>query len=1710
MDARWVPDPEHKWVYGGHPEATPEMLDAFKRMLVEEKGAFAYALSDLPGYCGSLGPAELRMKHDRPVWSSPRRFSPLELEIGDEKVGEMLAAGIISALDTGGSNYASATTMPVKKDAEGQYTDRRFCIDLRRINDNSVVDRYRMPLPEELFRKMEGCTWLTKLDCRSGFFNIPLSPESKQYTAFWWRGKLYAFNRLPFGHINSTAIFQRIMEEEIQRAGLSHCCVAFVDDVCVFSKTYEEHIAHVRALLQMFQRVGLRAHPSKTLVATDALPYLGHVVSAHGLQPEDAKVAAMQKLPPPTSAEQVRSYLGVLGFYRCYVPGYSQIAQPLNTLLKANTKFEWTPACEEAYGQLKAALTSPGAALRHPRSGLQYHLYTDWSTRGIAAVLNQRDEDGKEFMVACISRSLNEHERRYEAWKGEALAAVWAIKSFRPYLHGTHFFVHTDHRPLLWLLTAKEPTGQQARWVLALQDYAYTLVHRPGKSNLADLPSRHPQASMADTTGARVDATGEPLQHPLPAVLQADGTPDAATYTHESLTAQRDAARVMQQHAPTAALLTFTPAPSEAELQHQLLLHVQQAADDGVDAFAPSAAAFLAGNNGSFADASDAAPDLNHAAVWRQQQLEAAAQQWTNKARPLLSVMTAHPALPGCHSGEPDAFGVRHTTQLRTAPVPASFFPTAAEHGVVLLDAFGGLCAGLEMALRNGMRIKQYHYIDCNPASRAIAAHRVEHLMMQYPLLLPPSAVANMFSLPQDIKLVNTSHLVAAGAANQQDQWLVVAGWPCQDLSAAGKKQGLAGARSALLTELVRVIGVLQQLQVTHPPAYVIENVAFQFADSPTLQADYTRVCSIIGQPTVLDAARFGSLAHRVRNFWSNMCSPEQLCAAAAQVQRPPNRTVALALGPGRHPQLVRAPDYPPRYPCNRPGEPMQAWPTLVAHPYSHAFRPGQPGSITLADGTYDQPTAVEREFALGYDRDSTAAPGISEQQRRQALGECMDAHCMQALFAITRAWWKAACHTSQPMEAATAAGAAHSAHTARLQEGVAAGEAPACTRATQAEANAPVTLAPAHTQVDAEAPVTFSTACVISHAAAAQERMHQPQGGGGDTDIWHDAPALQMLQEGTLPAETTAAERSRIHKRLRYYQWRDGKLLRVMPDNSTKQVPPPKERLALIKQLHEQCGHFGGRRTAALVLHSYWWHGLQADVAAVVRSCKECSRVHAAFGTAQPATLHSLPVRGMFYRWGVDLCGPFTKTPRGHQYILVAIEHYSKQIEAVPIADKRAATTAYTFAHQVLGRYGACAEVVHDNGSEWEGEFAQLLRDALIDSRSTSANHPAANGAAERSVQIVKRALKKMCAAKQYVRDWDLHVPWLLLGYRCSPQQSTGLSPYQLLYAHAPVIPPAVVERLSEPINFDSPERAAADLLKRRQLIERLVPEAMENLLIAQHRDQLRYARIRSGNYAPKRFKFEPGDFVYTAQANSSNTLQPAARATILRVKEVRPSGRLILQGRCGRTLDRHMSQCAPCHLPGIDPSINPALADHAHDPDCEGCGSPSATDANPMLLCDHCDAGWHLQCLVPPLSAVPEGDWLCPRCAADGVTAEQLRASVQQRQVQQELDAAPNLYPGKQMRERDAAAKLLHGRLMVQVFNDPTTGQPRQYWGRVHFKGEERRPHYFDVHFEDGDVYAYSMRELKPHLQPHGTPLPDGLQLPNDAEFAGQAADA
>ena len=307
------------------------------------------------------------------------------------------------------------------------------------------------------------------------------------------------------------------------------------------------------------------------------------------------------------------------------MPEFSRVAQPLYQLLQKGAEYVWSSECQQAYDELKQSLCKPGLALRQPVDGLPFHLYVDWSTTGIAAVLNQREDDGNEYMVACASRSLNPAERNYPAWKGEALAAVWGVKLFRPYLLAVEFFLHTDHRALLWLLTHKEPVGQQMRWILALQEYRFSLVHKPGAANPADVPSREPNACMADVTGARLD-TGS-LDWPLPTVLHSDLSVDNTSYSHDLLSkdlgitpkstkrakstdtsalATTDESHTCLAAAAVDSLLTGSavaaalaaepqPHPSKAQLQHDVLEFVMASNDSAVDQIAPLPVSLLGG-----------------------------------------------------------------------------------------------------------------------------------------------------------------------------------------------------------------------------------------------------------------------------------------------------------------------------------------------------------------------------------------------------------------------------------------------------------------------------------------------------------------------------------------------------------------------------------------------------------------------------------------------------------------------------------------------------------------------------------------------------------------------------------------------------------------------------------------------------------------------------------------------------------------------------------------------------------------------------------------------------------------------------------------------------------------------------------------------------------------------------------------------------------
>jgi transposase InsO family protein len=482
--------------------------------------------------------------------------------------------------------------------------------------------------------------------------------------------------------------------------------------------------------------------------------------------------------------------------------------------------------------------------------------------------------------------------------------------------------------------------------------------------------------------------------------------------------------------------------------------------------------------------------------------------------------------------------------------------------------------------------------------------------------------------------------------------------------------------------------------------------------------------------------------------------------------------------------------------------------------------------------------------------------------------------------------------------------------------------------------------------------------------------------------DIHDDENTIAFLRYGMWnPSNMSAKELERAGRRAARYRFNNGVLFRVWPNQEQRIVPPPAFREGLIREAHDQLGHFGVLRTDALLRQTYWWQGRYSQVKRFVRQCKFCDRVQAQFNKPS-LTLQPLPIMGLGYRWSLDFAGPLPKTGRKNIYVLVMVEHFSKWIELAATSSKASEVVAIEFLDRVLSRFGAPAEVLTDQGTEFKGAFQELCNKAYIDHRVTSRNHPEADGLAERIVQTVKRALRKYSLLGQYQHNWDEQLPWLAMGYRLSRQAALGtFSPYFLLFGRHPVLPGATQQLMIESVDLDDPKVWNQVITQRAELLKRAMPMAFDNLRIAQHRDTLRYAKIRGGGFRPKYHRYEVGDFVYLQQV-AENTLTTKAGRVILRVRKVLPQGLLELEGRDARTVKEHVKNVAPCHLHLID-DMNPELAVVPAGYRCRQCGESKGWAT--MLLCDRCQAGWHMTCLRPPLDELPDGEWFCPSCVQE-----------------------------------------------------------------------------------------------------------------------------
>ncbi|KAL5834953.1 hypothetical protein ACOSQ4_014450 [Xanthoceras sorbifolium] len=289
---------------------------------------------------------------------------------------------------------------------------------------------------------------------------------------------------MPFGLTNAPAAFMDLMNR-IFRPYLDQFVVVFIDDILVYSQTVEDHDRHLRVVLQILREKQLYGKLSKCEFWLPEIAFLGHIVSAEGIKADPKKIEAIVEWKPPRNVTEVRSFLGLAGYYRRFVKGFSSIASPLTKLLHKNVRFEWTDRCQAAFDRLKAMLVE-APVLIQPVSGKDYVIYSDASHHGLGCVLMQ---EGK--VVAYASRQLKNHELNYPIHDLELAAIVFALKIWRHYLYGEKCYIYTDHKSLKYLPTQRELNLRQRRWMELIKDYDCIIDYHPGKANVvADALSR--------------------------------------------------------------------------------------------------------------------------------------------------------------------------------------------------------------------------------------------------------------------------------------------------------------------------------------------------------------------------------------------------------------------------------------------------------------------------------------------------------------------------------------------------------------------------------------------------------------------------------------------------------------------------------------------------------------------------------------------------------------------------------------------------------------------------------------------------------------------------------------------------------------------------------------------------------------------------------------------------------------------------------------------------------------------------------------------------------------------------------------------------------------------------------------------------------------------------------------------------------------------
>ena len=432
-----------------------------------EKEAFCdFLAKNHMAFCldeGERGETDLVQLHidtgDAPPKKQPPRRMPFAVRREVEKqVKKMQGARIIQK-----SHSSWASPVILVRMRNGSY---RFCVDYRRLNDVTKKDTFPLPRIDDLLDQLSQSKYFSTLDLAAGYWQIQVVPESRPKTAFATHQGLFEFRVMPFGLTNAPAVFQRLVQEVLEGLnpeGGPDFVSAYIDDILVFSRTLEEHMEHLRLVIDRVMKAGLKLNPAKCKFIQQEVEYLGHIVTPQGLKTSTRHVEAVQQFPVPTTVSEVRQFLGLTSYYRRFVESFAKIVSPLHALPKKNARFQWNEECQTAFDHLKQRLLD-APILAYPSFDREFLLETDASIQGLGAVLSQVQVDGLPHPVAYASRALSPAEKNYAITDVETLAVVWSVSHFKAYLYGQRVKVFTDHAAVRAVLLNPNASGKHARW----------------------------------------------------------------------------------------------------------------------------------------------------------------------------------------------------------------------------------------------------------------------------------------------------------------------------------------------------------------------------------------------------------------------------------------------------------------------------------------------------------------------------------------------------------------------------------------------------------------------------------------------------------------------------------------------------------------------------------------------------------------------------------------------------------------------------------------------------------------------------------------------------------------------------------------------------------------------------------------------------------------------------------------------------------------------------------------------------------------------------------------------------------------------------------------------------------------------------------------------------------------------------------------------